>query len=134
MKRAAVLSDTALHPQAATLFASLVQNGMRRITPPLWFQPQPVKNSFFVVLFIYSHFKRRWWVKSVTSFPSSKLFAHFLLPSRACRLQSYPGRACLLVMKSHCRHDCFIMTIIKADKQLVHGKAQRRERMEGEEK
>lgn len=46
------------------------------------------------------------------------------------------GRACLLLMKSHYRHGCFIMTIITADKQLVHGKGgdQGVKEIEGEKK
>ena len=44
------------------------------------------------------------------------------------------GRACLLVMKSHYRHGCFIMTIITADKQLVRAKDQRGERNRRREK
>jgi len=46
------------------------------------------------------------------------------------------GRPYLLVMKSHYRHGCFIMTIITADKQLVHGKGgdQRVKEIEGEKK
>lgn len=53
---------------------------------------------------------------SITSPVLALCTAHF---TKRDLVAEAAGRACLPVMKSHCGHGCFIMTIITADKQLV---------------